>query len=459
MKRLNELLSILMPTLVTLALVLTGCGTPKDSGTVTTQDSTPVTTEQSAAAETLKPVNLKIVMAGDKPSDQQTVLDQIATSTKDELNIKLEVDYIPWADYQEKNKMMAAGGDEFDIFLNFGFDISPAFTRKQAIRINELFDKYGQDIKANLPEIEIKSGFVGQDQVAIPAVYTKDDIAMTALIRKDLRVKYNIPEIKDLAGMAAYLDAIKANEKTMIPFGSDSFNASTFFLRAAMTDKRPSNFVSVTSWYKDGKDTTIKVQNAYNPNGMFKKLLDICSDGYNRGWFEKDVLSQKDAKGLFIAGKAGAFNTDLFNFGPIEQALKANFSTAELEWIILNKEQPITRSGSNNFSQISSTSKNPERAMMFLNWLQKSQANYDLYMFGIEGKHYTLDGNLMKLPQGIDATNNTYAPTPWFAYNTKWHRLTASESPLTVAATAYFKDATRYVDDPRLLGFTFVPEK
>ena len=41
---------------------------------------------------------------------------------------------------------------------------------------------------------------------------------------------------------------------------------------------------------------------------------------------------------------------------------------------------------------------------MFINWLQSSQENYDSLMYGIKGKHYTLEDNKIKLPETIPSS-------------------------------------------------------
>lgn len=421
-------------------MLLTGCGKESETDVET--------------GDVSEQVELKILMAGDEPADQQTVLDKISEVTKDELNITLDVEYIPWTDYQEKVKMMAAGGDEFDIFLNFGFDANEALRRKMAIPLDELLEKYGQDILNNVPEMEFAPFVVNGETAAIPAVYVKDNVAATFLIRKDLREKYNVPEVTDYESLKVYLDAISKNEPSMIPVGSDGYNYSSGLARATATQNDFVGTTSVVKWAVDEEGNAVAF-NRYEKGFQDYELIQFSKEFYDNGWVEKDVLSQKDARGLFTSGKSALYNIDLFNFGAVETELKANIPDAELEWGILNPEDPISWEKSNNVAQISSTSKNPERAMMFMNWLQKDQANYDLYMYGIEGVHYTLEGDLVKLPEGVDASNNPYAPTPWAFYNTKYHRATTTDSPLTVEAMKYFQEAERYPINEDLVGFTF----
>ena len=206
-------------------------------------------------------------------------------------------------------------------------------------------------------------------------------------------------------------------------------------------------------WSEEGPDA-YKVVNYY-ASKQAKAMVDIGVRGYKAGWFSKDLDKGLEGKPTFIGGKAALLNIDFYHFTQIEADMKKTVPEAKLEWVIMNPEQPVEVSPSNNFGQISSSSADPARAMMFLNWLQAKQENYDLYMYGIEGKHYTLDGETIKLPDGIDASNNPYAPTPWYFKNTKYDRNLSSDSALTIDCINYFKNAKRYPTPTKSMGFTF----
>ena len=410
----------------------------------------------------LEPYTITILTAGDVPVDQQLVLDEIAKKAKDTLNITLDIKYYPWADYQEKNKMMASAGDKFDIYLNFSFDILPAYTRKQAIKLDDLLNEYGKDIKASISDVDWGAAVANGETIAIPAIYPKDSVYNTAIVRKDLREKYNIPPITDLESCGKFLDAIVANEPNIIPSVTGGM---TFLAPRVVKEMYPEvthvGFLGAGEsrlgfWSEEGPDA-FKVIDYYGSK-QAKAFIDIGVRAYNNGWFSKDLDKGLEGKPTFIGGKAALLNIDFYHFTQIEADMKQTVPEAELEWVIINPDQPVEVSPSNNFAQISSSSKDPARAMMFLNWIQASQENYDLFMYGIEGKHYTLDGENIKLPDGIDASNNTYAPTPWYFKNTKYDRNMSSDSALTISCIEYFKTAERYPTDEKSMGFAFIAD-
>ncbi|MEN2773510.1 hypothetical protein [Acetivibrio clariflavus] len=60
--------------------------------------------------------------------------------------------------------------------------------------------------------------------------------------------------------------------------------------------------------------------------------------------------------------------------------------------IELYMDQPHLLSSRYRGVAVASNSKNPERVLMFLEWLHKSQENYDLFRYGIKDRHYGLKG-------------------------------------------------------------------
>jgi putative aldouronate transport system substrate-binding protein len=420
----------------------------------------------AASASGLPLRTIKILTAGDQPPDQQTVFNEVEKRTRDTLNIKLEALYTPWAEYQDKNKMMAAAGEVYDIFLNFSFDIYPAYVRKQAVRLNDLLDQYGQDIKKNISADDLAGGYAGNDLVAIPAVYMKDSVYQTGVIRADLRKKYNLPPVTDFNSFANFLDTIAKNEPNMSPV--ETGNAGAFWSRDIYlrhpeikklmiygTDGVPDAF-----WYEEGPEA-FKVKN-YFESPYYTEQLPIAERGYNSHWWPQDLNKGYIAKDLFLAGKGAFINIDLFHFTQLVNDIKKTVPNAELEWVVLNPDKPILIDPSNNFAQICSTSKDTTRAMMFLNWIQASQENYDLWYWGIEGVHYTLSSDgMVLLPEGITgggtaSTTNPYNPTPWWFKNTKWDRPVNTDATITNDCTEWNRNAKRF-PLPRTNSFVVDP--
>ena len=55
-----------------------------------------------------------------------------------------------------------------------------------------------------------------------------------------------------------------------------------------------------------------------------------------------------------------------------------------------------------------SKSENTERALMFLDWIHQNQANYDLFMYGIECRDYIIQNSQYDFPENMNNINDAY---------------------------------------------------
>jgi putative aldouronate transport system substrate-binding protein len=146
---------------------------------------------------------------------------------------------------------------------------------------------------------------------------------------------------------------------------------------------------------------------------------------------------------------------DYYNFNTIYNNAKQTNPSFEIGWALINKGTAVPPDTDNNFAQISATSEKPERAVMFLDWIQASQDNYDLWYYGIKDKHYTLsDKGEIVYPEGSVSTALPYAPTPWWFRNYQMDRAISTDSEISKQAQAYFKDE-KILDLPDTAAFTF----
>ena len=427
--------------------LLTGCTTTTVAPTAvapTTVASTAASTPTPAA---LKEVKLTLNIAGDPSPDQQAVWDEIYKVTKDELNIKLSVNYTPWGDYISKTGLLISSGEKLDIYLNFIFNLSGSVARKECVALDDLLATYGPDIKKAIPDNELSGLVITGKLYGIPAIYPKDEIGSQVVIRKDLRLKYKLPEIKTMADFELYLDTIKKNEPNMVPFTTAGARHFDFLYRAVNQGVIPYGFgySVLPTFIVDLEKTPFKVENLFKSK-WFIKSMEWNRKAYVNGWLERDILNQKDDMGFFASGKCAAKGaTDPFQLQSIAPLLAKNVPGAELEVFLPYPDVPLLKlMPSNNFSCISSTSENPERAMMFLNWMLKSKDNYSLYMYGIKGKHYneTADGRI-ELPTGVDPANRPYNPTPWFIRNFNFEKYWVSDPQIYVDGVKFFLDHTK----------------
>ena len=91
-----------------------------------------------------------------------------------------------------------------------------------------------------------------------------------------------------------------------------------------------------------------------------------------------------------------------------------------------------------NLNGISSTSKHPEAAIKFFDWLYESKENYNLFMYGREGQEYTLDARGLK-DASVDANNQgLYSQADWMLGNVNYMIPSSNALPMEVQSLYTF---------------------
>jgi len=400
-------------------------------------------------------VPLIIYVPGERPKQQDEVLKAIDDKTRNELNIELQLNYVAWGDYINKTKLMSAGGEAFDIYLSFFTELSGNISRKQCIPLNGLLDKYGADLKKQIPQAQWDSLTIDGEIYGIPAVYAMTEMGRGFLVRKDLREKYKLPEITDIATYETFLDTIAKNEKGIIPMLGETLSIMYADKSMAGHSIYTLGCDSFQYMYVDIDKKPFKVEN-YLKTGLFRKLWQEDIKAYGNGWMEKDILTDNDRDGKFVSGQAASMAGDLYNITERQNLLQKNVPGAEIELAVINKNgRWINMYPANNFGMISSTSRNPERAVMFMNWLRKSQENYDSYMLGIEGETYNLVGGKAEVPSGTNPTDR-FNPTPWLTMHMPYTRTWTTDSKAYSDALEFWNSLQPENSD--LISFSYSSE-
>jgi putative aldouronate transport system substrate-binding protein len=228
--------------------------------------------------------------------------------------------------------------------------------------------------------------------------------------------------------LTKYYDAILKNEKGTVPFtwnGSQDLLSDTLqLIDQPLTEKHNYDTgIVVGSGVAIKPDGTAYVTKTVNPwsDPEYIKLLPAPLNGidplvgfkmarewYTKGYVEKDILAQKDPDGQFMSGKAASVFRTIDIYSSQSQQLAAAIPGAKLGYFIVN---PGYRSGTAkavgsdfkawNYTAIPANSKNIERTMQFYDWLFTNLKNHDLFEFGIEGKHWTAEGDTKySIPSG-----------------------------------------------------------
>lgn len=452
----KRIISLLLITAMAVTMV-SGCGQKENtqkadsSNTVSGDTGKTDTSKEDAGSSKLPQVELTILTGADQVDqpDAEKVSDAILEATKDTINVKINVQSYAWGDYKSKVDTMLAAGQNIDIYLDFYGEYKKDADKKQIIPLDDLLEKYGPALKENIPDIWYQDLKYNGELYGIPAVYPsvgQDCIT----IREDLLKKYNLPDIdmNDISTVEAYLDAVVKNEPNMVGMtGREGRvnNLNTIFRQygksnseVAVVGNDYGNIVSV-----DGSQKPYKVYSAFETEGT-KEDIAWMQKAQAHGWIASNALTEKDPNAVFMSGKSALMPFDMWTINSLAPTMEKNISGCKIESVAqYDYSKPLLKTGkTNNFAVISSTSKNPERAMMFLNWISESQDNYDLLMYGIKGTDWNPVGDTQyELPEGVDQANLPYNPSPWWFKNQKYDRMLTTAHPAFLNIYNKAKDA------------------
>lgn len=403
--------------------------------------------EENAASD-LEPVELTWLLRIPEQADGQEVLDEVNKILQEKINATLNIEFIDPVAYPEKTKLKITSGEEFDImFTSAGYGFYDYASKGAFLPLDELLAEYAPETYAQIPESFWNATRVNGDIYAIPN-YQIVARQPSLVFRKELVEKYGLEldGITTIEGMEPVLQTLKENEtdKQFIFFPPvlNHMDTMTYLgLEGIGADGTP-GCIEI-----DGSDLT--VSNQYESDA-FVGLVNTLKAYEEAGYINKDLsliqdITEQQKNGDILCM---AFNT----YKPgveIEESVRYGY-----ENVYQQVTEPYTNTSSilGTLQAVSATSKNPERAMMFLELINTDPELYNLIVYGLEGKHYTLneDGTVAKV---ADAGYNTNVP--WMIGNTfNGYRQSGTEEDV-YEKTQEMNENSRA---SRIMGFSFNPE-
>lgn len=371
----------------------------------------PVPEEKEQMESSRYPVTLDIVHPGDPQPDQAAVTAALEAAMRDELNIRLSFQTIPWNDYATKVRVMTVAGNGIDLFWTYPELLSQLVMSRSVAPLDAAIDKYGSNLKRHIdPHYWTNVKYRGETYGVPSAQLCTATGYMQLTVRKDLREKYGLPPITSLADMEAFFEAVRRNNPDILPYatmaGSTIAGPDMYYNRSLP----PGVSIDI--------NTDEAVFNLQSPNA--RKTFKQIREWYLKGYLSKDVLLVKDFRAAFKAGKAAAVMGDLYEYNFNVQALKA-MPGVELEFVkFLVTPEPYREVSSWNYQSVSAGSGKLEKAIQYLDWIQKDEKHYDLLSLGVEGKHYVIRDGVVTLPDGVDPVKNPYSPYEWIWSNPRY---------------------------------------
>ncbi|OZB95358.1 ABC transporter substrate-binding protein [Paenibacillus sp. XY044] len=338
---------------------------------------------------------VRILYPGERSDRMNDFLEhEFAEKMAADLGLKVEVEFVPWAQYWEQKDIMLAANEPIDLYWDGLPDLSTIVNKKQAMVLDDLIEKYGQDMLKVLPMEQLQGATIDGKIYGIPSSYAPSS-AMYQLVavRQDLLEAVGMTDIKTADDLKEFATKAKAKFPEMKGPADIVFKPLTRYF----SDEQY-NWIAVEDLVVFGEDS--KKAYSYYETDAFQKVAKFNREMYKAGLYSEDLTikyNERDSRmqtGLYlwVEGSVGK-EMEIIN------AIKANAPDARVKTYLLAQDKPryITAAGGEVLG-IPVNAPNPEGAMKFINWIYKSKENYLLALYGVEGKDYEIvDGRINKL--------------------------------------------------------------
>ncbi|QJD84912.1 ABC transporter substrate-binding protein [Cohnella herbarum] len=336
-----------------------------------------------------------LLYPGDETDRFSSFIDkELAEKLAKDIGIKLEVVFVPWSQYWEQKDIMLAANEPIDLYWDGLPDLAAIVNKKQAQPLDELVEKYGQDMAKVLPKEQLQGAEIDGKLYGIPSAYAPSS-AMYQLVavRQDILEAVGMEELNTPEDLKTF--ATKAKEK----FPQMKGPADIIFkpLTRYFAEEQY-NWIAVEDLVVFGEDT--KKAYSYYETKAFQDMAKFNRSMNQEGFYSEDLTikyNERDTRmqtGLYLWVE-GSLGKEM----EIANSVKANAPEAELKSYLLADDKPryITATGGEVLG-IPVTAPNPEGAMKFINWLYSSKENYLFALYGVEGQDYEIvDGRIKKL--------------------------------------------------------------
>ncbi|RJX37178.1 extracellular solute-binding protein [Paenibacillus pinisoli] len=436
----KKISTTVLAMMMTASLVLAGCG----------KSNEPVNKGQNGANDgELAPYEINMVFYGPPQKDLDEIAAEMSKITKEKINATVKLVRIEPAAWAEQSILMLTGNEQVDLIVTGGGDYSRQVAQGQLIALDDLVQKHGQGIvKAFEPEVLGASKVNGQTY-AIP---TNRDFASHPLVlmRQDMLDKYklDISSIKTIDDLDAIFKVIHENEPNVNVLGKASAAASI------------ANRLLETRWDILGDYIGVlpnldelKVVNLYE-TPEYADMLNTIRRWYLEGYIHKDAATSKETAVDYIKANIGFAVINKGKPGAVGQT--ENRVDTKLASVDIGSQITSTTSITSIMLGIPTNSKDPDRAMMFLDLLYSDPDLVNLINWGIEGKHYVKVGDSsIDFPPGVDASNSGFnLRQGWMFGNQLLSYTWATDVPnLWEEMDKYNREAKKSA----ALGFTYNP--
>ncbi|BBI35101.1 extracellular solute-binding protein [Cohnella abietis] len=407
-RKLTKWFSILI-ALTMLTVVISACAknnnatdpskSPESSSTEKAPASEKATDTEPSKLDTSKKVDLVWYLLGDSHEDSQKVLDEFNKMLEKDLNTTLKLNFTTWTEWETKYNLLLTAGEKIDMIFASSWAKYYSYAKQGAfVDLTDLLPTYAPQTWSTVPQQDWDEVKVADKIYAVPSTFP-EFTPNGFVYREDWRKELNLPEIKDLDTIEAYMDGVKKGKPGVMPIGGSAWNeVSTLFSAVSGFEAIGGDSLVVAKSYDTPRDIV-----AYPFTTEFEQYVKRMKTWASKGYWSSNTLSNKTEAGDLIKAGTGAiyWRNPPGAGGFIVDAKKTN-PEIELAYFPFTRfhNYAMPNLSINNGMAIPKSSNNVERSLMVLDKLRNNPEYFKLLTYGIEGTHYSLesDGKTFQTP-------------------------------------------------------------
>lgn len=461
MRKTKQRATLLAAIILAIAMLVSACGgnnAPNNTGNQTnnteqntnTQNNGQTEEEGNTGESELEPYQLTLVYPGSPQKDEALVEEALNKLLTEKINATIDLMPIDWGSWDEKVNLMIASREEVDIIFTAQWNGHASNVGKGAfLELDNLIQQHGQGILETQDPTFLEGAKINGKNYGIPT--TKELAAAGGIIyRKDVAEELGIDmsQVKTIKDLDAVYAKVKAERPDLTPLyissTDNTFNSHFFGNYDFLGDATIPGAI-----FKDGTDTTVV---PIETTERFLETTRLTHEFFKKGYINADAAtSQVSAPDAWKAGIVFSAIESLKPGKDEEVATTAGLS-GKLGQIQLTNKTIATSETAGSMLGISSTSQDPERAMMFINLLHTDKEINNLINFGIKDVHFTLNGEIMSK---TDRTGDYSPGANWMLGNQFLNYLWDTEDP---QKWEKFKEFNTGATKSPALGFVFNSE-
>ncbi|MGO5163789.1 ABC transporter substrate-binding protein [Fusicatenibacter saccharivorans] len=379
--------------------MLAGCGS--DNASSSNDGSS-----KSADSSNQDSYTVKILAPGDASTDDCAKISEAASKiTEEKFNTKVELTRVGFGSYDQQVNLTLASSEKLDLMYEYCGNVTSAISSGQIVPITDYLDSYGSDMKSQISDSDWKCVTFNGDIYGVPANKEKATgwgFAMNKEMADATGIDYS--SIKTEEELEPLLEKVKEMYPDVYPIVSNNGSMSL------MTDQDDLGGDIGSLESASGDNTT--VINYYGTDEYMNEMK-LRYDWAKKGLIMPDAsTSTENANSLIGAGKGfGRFT----NTKPgIEKEMEKE---AGKEVVVLEMVKPYTTTTRVDIVwYVPHNSEKPERAVQVLNEIYTNPDLANLFINGLEGKHYEFvdkEKGIVNYPEGVNASNTGYTSLPW----------------------------------------------